>query len=77
MNTKFDLKSARTRAGLTQKDVAGKMKISINSYLKYEKGKLVFRVDQAWDFSKIVNIPFDQIIFFNPEYTSCLHLQPA
>lgn len=77
MDTKFDIKSARVRAGFTQKELAHKMKMSVNSYLKYEKGTLVLRVDQAWNFSKIVNIPFENIIFFKPNYTSSVHLQPA
>ena len=77
MDTKFDIKSARVRAGFTQKELAQKMKMSVNSYLKYEKGILVLRVDQAWNLSKIVNIPFENIIFFKPNYTSSVHLQPA
>lgn len=77
MRTKFDIKSARVRAGLTQKKIADEMNISINSYLKYEKGSLVLRVDQAWKFSKIVDIPFEDIIFFNPKYTSSVQNQPA
>ncbi|WP_349517292.1 helix-turn-helix domain-containing protein [Leuconostoc mesenteroides] len=77
MNTKFDIKSARVRAGFTQKELAQKMQMSVNSYLRYEKGTLIFRVDQAWNFSKVVNIPFENIIFFKPNYTSSVHLQPA
>lgn len=65
METKFDLKSARVRANLTQREMARKMGMSQTSYLRYEKGELVLRVDQAWNFSKIVGITFDQIIFLS------------
>ncbi|MGO2588849.1 MAG: helix-turn-helix domain-containing protein, partial [Leuconostoc mesenteroides] len=45
METKFDLKSARVRANLTQREMARKMGMSQTSYLRYEKGELVLRVD--------------------------------
>lgn len=77
MDTKFDLKSARVRANLTQREMARKMGMSQTSYLRYEKGELVLRVDQAWNFSKIVGITFDQIIFFKSNYTSSVQKQTA
>ncbi|MBZ5971635.1 helix-turn-helix transcriptional regulator [Leuconostoc gasicomitatum] len=75
METKFDIKSARVRAGMTQKEIADLMNLSLTSYIRYEKGDLILRVDQAWNFSKVVKIPFDQIIFFKSNYTSSV--QPA
>lgn len=67
---KFDMKSARVRAGLTQLDAAKSLNLSRKTYQEYETGKRVLRVDAAWRFSQVVDIPFEQIIFFKPEYTS-------
>ncbi|WP_270597441.1 helix-turn-helix transcriptional regulator [Enterococcus asini] len=65
----WSIELARKRAGLTQEEVADKLRMSRNSYRKYENGEVIFRTDKAWEFSQIVDIPFDQIIFFKPNYT--------
>lgn len=66
---KWTLELARKMAGLTQEEVAKRLGMSRNSYRKYESGEVVFRTDKAWEFSQIVDVPFDQIIFFEPNYT--------
>ncbi|WP_311408455.1 helix-turn-helix transcriptional regulator [Liquorilactobacillus uvarum] len=73
-NEKFDIRSARVRAGLTQDEAAEKLGVSKRSFIYYEQGDRILRVDKAWKFSEICNIPFDRIIFFNPNYTSSVIL---
>ncbi|WP_242363605.1 helix-turn-helix transcriptional regulator [Limosilactobacillus antri] len=59
----FDLRQARQYAKFTQKDIAKKLGIAQLTYQKYEAGERKMRVDVAKDFSKVVNIPIDNIIF--------------
>lgn len=67
---KFDILSARTYAKLTQAEMAKKLSITRGTYQKYESGERIFRIDKAWKFANICGIPFDDIIFFKPKYTS-------
>ncbi|MED4887801.1 helix-turn-helix transcriptional regulator [Lysinibacillus fusiformis] len=60
----YTLDQARILAGLTQKEMAKKMKMSEKTYIQYEKYRRIFRMDQAYLFMKHVNVPFDTIIFF-------------
>lgn len=60
----YTLEQARILAGLTQKEMAKKMKMSEKTYIQYEKYRRIFRMDQAYLFMKYVNVPFDSIIFF-------------
>lgn len=60
----YTLDQARILAGLTQKEMAKKMKMSEKTYIQYEKYRRIFRMDQAYLFMKHVNVPFDSIIFF-------------
>lgn len=61
---RYTLEQARILAGLTQLEMAKKMKMSEKTYIQYEKYRRIFRMDQAYDFVKHVNVPFDSIIFF-------------
>lgn len=60
---KLTIKQARVLAGLTQKELAKKLGISIPTYLAYEKKRNEMRVTTAIKFSKIVNIPIENLIF--------------
>lgn len=60
----YTLEQARILAGLTQKEMAKRMKMSEKTYIQYEKYRRIFRMDQAYLFMKHVNVPFDTIIFF-------------
>ena len=77
MNDLFNIKSARVRAGFTQAEMAGQLGMSKNSYIKYENGRLIFRVDKAWEFSTIVGIPFDRITFFKRVHSSNCYANAA
>lgn len=60
---KFDLRQARSYAGLSQKEIANKLDLAKLTYQKYEVGERKMRVDKAEKFSKVVGIPMNQIIF--------------
>lgn len=60
----YTLEQARILAGLTQIEMAKKMKMSEKTYIQYEKYRRIFRMDQAYTFMKQVNVPSDSIIFF-------------
>lgn len=60
---KFDLRQARSYAGLSQKEIANKLDLAKLTYQKYEAGERKMRVDKAEKFSKVVGIPMNQIIF--------------
>lgn len=64
MNEMFSLKSARVNAGLSQKQMAEMLGVSIGTYQSYEHGKNLMRVDSAKKFSEIVKIPQNKINFF-------------
>lgn len=66
---KMTLKAARAQADLTQEQIAQKMGIARNTYNDYENYKIFMRIDKAVQFSEIVSIPFDNIIFLNKNYT--------
>lgn len=61
---KYTLEQARVLSGLTQKEMARKLRMSEKTYIQYEKYRRIFRMDQAYDFMKYVNVPFGSIIFF-------------
>lgn len=66
---KMTLKAARAQADLTQEQIAQKMGIARNTYNDYENYRTFMRIDKAVEFSEIVSIPFDNIIFLNKNYT--------
>lgn len=59
----FTMKQARNYAGLTQKEVSKLMGITPKTYIGYEHGRVPIQVDKAKEFSKIVNMNSDRIIF--------------
>lgn len=62
--SKFSLSAARHNVGLSQSEMADLLGISLPTYVSYEHGKTLMRVDTADKFSKIVKIPKHQIVFF-------------
>ena len=57
----ISLAAARVNAGLTQEDVAKKMKISKNTLVNWEKGKAEPTVSQGRRLSMLYKIPLDNI----------------
>lgn len=60
---KFTVKQARQYAGLTQENVAKSLKIDRTTYLKYEKRPDVMPAGKAMEFSLLVGISLNDIIF--------------
>lgn len=61
---KFTVEQARLYKGYSQAKMSKALGISQSSYYLYETGKRIMRVDVAKHFSKLVEIPFNQIIFY-------------
>ncbi|WP_277295927.1 helix-turn-helix transcriptional regulator [Streptococcus hyointestinalis] len=66
---KLSLKMARVQAGLTQEEIAKKMGTNRVTYADYENYTTIMRMDKAVLFSKIVQVPLDEIIFLKKNYT--------
>lgn len=62
------LEGARNNLHLSQSDVAKSLGMSKKTYIDYEKYRKVLRTDKAIRFAKLVNQPFDSIIFLPIDY---------
>ncbi|HEM3582087.1 TPA: helix-turn-helix transcriptional regulator [Streptococcus suis] len=54
---------------MTQEEVARELKVSRQTYQNYENYKTAMQIPVGYLFSKVVEIPFDDIIFFDKNYT--------
>lgn len=61
MEKTISIKQARVGAGLSQKETAELLGIAINTYVKYEKHIVPFRIDRAMNFCKITKTTVDDI----------------
>lgn len=59
----FNLRQARSYAGLSQQEIAKRLGIATVTYQNYEAGDHEMKVNTGKKFSKIVGIPMDQINF--------------
>lgn len=59
---KITLAAARVNAGMTQSDVASKMKVSKQTIINWESGKIEMKPAQFKMFCFVVNAPEDAII---------------
>ena len=57
------LKAARVNAGLTQTEVAEKLKISKNTLISYEKYKSIPDIDMAQKLAELYGMSVDNIIW--------------
>lgn len=64
---KFTLKQARNYAGFSQKGIAKRLHVGLNTYRNYESGVSPMRIKTAEMFAKLTGIPFDQIIFYSED----------
>ncbi|GGG15763.1 hypothetical protein GCM10007425_07570 [Lysinibacillus alkalisoli] len=69
---KYTLEKARLKSNISTKEVANSLGISVNTYMEYERYKKIFRMDQALEFAKVVQLSLDDIIFFSIEDTEKL-----
>ena len=64
----ISLAAARVNAGLTQEDVAKRIRVSKQTIVNWEKGKIVPGIPQIETLSRIYGIPQDNI--FLPCYST-------
>ena len=64
----ISLASARVNAKMTQEDVAKKMKVSKQTIINWEKGRVIPGIPEMEMLSRIYNIPQDYI--FLPCYST-------
>ena len=57
------VQQAQCYGGKTQQEMSKKLGVSLATYRKYEWGDTQMRIDKAKEFSKIVGIDIDQLIF--------------
>ena len=66
-NRKISLEAARVNAKKTQEEVAQYLGMHRDTYRKYERGELAFRMDTAIKFSECVNWPLSCLDFSLPQ----------
>lgn len=66
MIEKLNMRGARANAGLTQKDIAKQMGVSISTVHMWEKGKVKPKPPQMLMFAMLCGCNTDDIIFFKP-----------
>ncbi|WP_088832678.1 helix-turn-helix transcriptional regulator [Paenibacillus tyrfis] len=57
------MKKARMLAELTQKDVAEMLGVHVHTYTKWERNPDEISIGTAKQFSRIVNVDFEEIFF--------------
>lgn len=62
---KISVKAARVNAGVTQKEAADKLGLSVNGYAKKERGETSFYVHEIMILSELFNVNYQ--IFFEGE----------
>lgn len=67
MEFKISMPAARVNADMSQQEMADALGIDRTTYLKYEKGDSVMRMDLAYKFSELVHIPMEHINFLLPK----------
>lgn len=63
---KFTVKQAREYRGLTQREAAKQLNVSLRTYQVYEWGDVEMKISMAKKFAKMVDMPLDQLIFCAP-----------
>lgn len=58
----MNLKEARSKAGLTQQDIADKLKVDRSSVAKWESGEAMPRVDKLKQLSEILGCTIDELL---------------
>ncbi len=67
---KISMEAARVNAKMTQQEMANALGVDRTSYIRYEKGETIIRLDLAMLFASIVNIPMSYIDFYLPKITA-------
>lgn len=61
----FTIKQARNYSSRTQAEMVKELGVSLPTYREYEHGNIQMKVETAKLFAKVVNVPFENIIFCN------------
>lgn len=61
---KFTLEQARKYNGLSQRELAERLGIALQTYNEYEKYRQLFRVDTMHKFVEVVGLPIEDILFY-------------
>lgn len=64
---KISIEAARVNAKKTQREMAQYLGLNRDTYRRYERGELAFRMDMAVKFSEGVGIPMSYIDFYLPK----------
>lgn len=67
---KISMEAARVNAKMTQQEMASALGVDRTSYIRYEKGETIIRLDVAMLFASIVGIPMSYIDFYLPKITT-------
>ena len=65
---KITLKAARTNSGLTQKEAAEKLEISVETLANYEKGRSFPDVIMLKKIECLYGVGYDNLIFLSEKY---------
>lgn len=60
---KISLSAARVNANLTQRQLADSMGVNVSTIVNWEKSKTYPKVDQLYQLSDILGIPYDYFKF--------------
>lgn len=66
-NFKISIAAARVNSGMNQQEIAEALGVDRTTFIKYEKGESVMRMDLAYKFSKLAKVPMEHINFLLPE----------
>lgn len=61
---KFTVKQAREYRGLTQKEMANRLGVSLAAFRAYEWGNVEMKIGMAKKFAKVVDMPIDNLVFY-------------
>ncbi len=64
---KISIAAARVNSGMNQQEIAEALGVDRTTFIKYEKGESVMRMDLAYKFSKLAKVPMEHINFLLPE----------
>ena len=66
-NFKISIAAARVNSGMNQQEIAEALGVDRTTFIKYEKGESVMRMDLAYKFSKLAKVPMEHINFLLPD----------
>ncbi|WP_353486102.1 helix-turn-helix transcriptional regulator [Apilactobacillus xinyiensis] len=65
MNVSFTLQAARINSGYTQKEVANKLKVNVNTIVSWEKDSSNLNFTRIQQLSTLYKVPMNMLFFGN------------